>query len=64
MVEFIAGLPLGGTLFTLFIRFFSDSADPIGSMGLIQILGVDLKLLVLSVVCDDLLYAKMTFGES
>ena len=25
---------------------------------------VDLKVLVLSVVCDDLLYAKMTFGES
>ncbi len=27
-------------------------------------MGVDLKVLVLSVVCDDLLYAKMTFGES
>ena len=27
-------------------------------------MSVDLKVLVLSVVCDDLLYAKMTFGES
>ena len=27
-------------------------------------MSVDLKVLVLSVVCDDLLYAKITFGES
>ena len=27
-------------------------------------MSVDLKVLVLSVVCDDLLYANMTFGES
>jgi len=26
--------------------------------------GVDLKVVVLSVVCDDLWYAKMTFGQS
>ena len=32
--------------------------------GLCEHVGVDLKVLVLSVVCDDLLYAKMTFGES
>ena len=48
--------PLSGKLGS----YFFGAMEVLGGWNM----GVDLKVLVLSVVCDDLLYAKMTFCES
>ena len=53
----------------MFCQFFTTLLRVLGCVAQVLrinrlYMGVDLKVLVLSVVCDDLLYPKMTCGES